>query len=396
MANLKGFKGLRYNSEKISQISDVIAPPYDVINKKQQEELLNQSQHNVVHIDFNDGIGDEKYLNAGKIFKEWLNENILLQEDKEAIYPYLQEFMYKSKSYTRLGFIALVEVSEFSKKVVLPHEQTFSGPKEDRYKLMKACKANLSPIFGVYDNSDEIVDNILRNFIDQNSPVIKGESKDGVTNTVWKIDDEKKINQIIESFKPKEILIADGHHRYETSLNYYKDFPDDKNKYTMFYLAGSNQEGLLINPTHRILQNVKQPNLLIDQIKKDFDCENYKEEINEDFLNPDEFFVISKEANIILKCKIKEENRDKFYSMSVYGVQEFIIDKFKDNYNGLDFFKSFNDANDSILENSLGLILPKFVPPDIMKVVLNDDKMPQKSTYFYPKVATGVLFNKLS
>ena len=396
MANLKGFKGLRYNDEKISKISDVIAPPYDVINKKQQEDLLNQSQHNVVHIDFNDGIGDEKYSNAGKIFKEWLDENILLQEDKEAIYPYLQEFTYKSKSYTRLGFIALVEVSEFSKKVVLPHEQTFSGPKEDRYKLMKACKANLSPIFGVYDNSDEIVDNILKNFIDQNSPVIKGESKDGVTNTVWKIDDEKKINQIIESFKPKEILIADGHHRYETSLNYYKDFPDDKNKYTMFYLAGSNQEGLLINPTHRILQNVKQSNLLIDQIKKDFDCENYNEEINEDFLNPDEFFVISKEANIILKCKIKEENRDKFYSMSVYGVQEFIIDKFKDSYKGLDFFKSFNDANDSILENSLGLILPKFVPPDIMKVVLNDDKMPQKSTYFYPKVATGVLFNKLS
>jgi uncharacterized protein (DUF1015 family) len=396
MANLKGFKGLRYNDEKISKISDVIAPPYDVINKKQQEELLNQSQHNVVHIDFNDGIGDEKYLNAGKIFKEWLNENILLQEDKEAIYPYLQEFTYKSKSYTRLGFIALVEVSEFSKKIVLPHEQTFSGPKEDRYKLMKACKANLSPIFGVYDNSDEIADNILKNFIDQNSPVIKAESKDGVTNTVWKIDDEKKINQIIESFKPKEILIADGHHRYETSLNYYKDFPDDKNKYTMFYLAGSNQEGLLINPTHRILQDVKQSNLLIDQIKKDFDCENYNEEINENFLNPDEFFVISKEANIILRCKIKEENRNKFYSMSVYGVQEFIIDKFKDNYNGLDFFKSFNDANDSILENSLGLILPKFVPPDIMKVVLNDDKMPQKSTYFYPKVATGVLFNKLS
>ena len=396
MANLKGFKGLRYNDEKISKISDVIAPPYDVINKKQQEDLLNQSQHNVVHIDFNDGIGDEKYSNAGKIFKEWLDENILLQEDKEAIYPYLQEFTYKSKSYTRLGFIALVEVSEFSKKVVLPHEQTFSGPKEDRYKLMKSCKANLSPIFGVYDNSDEIVDNILKNFIDQNSPVIKGESKDGVINTVWKIDDEKKINQIIESFKPKEILIADGHHRYETSLNYYKDFPDDKNKYTMFYLAGSNQEGLLINPTHRILQNVKQSNLLIDQIKKDFDFENYNEEINEDFLNPDEFFVISKEANIILKCKIKEENRDKFYSMSVYGVQEFIIDKFKDSYKGLDFFKSFNDANDSILENSLGLILPKFVPPDIMKVVLNDDKMPQKSTYFYPKVATGVLFNKLS
>jgi len=251
-------------------------------------------------------------------------------------------------------------------------------------------------IYADEENFKVSVDNILKNFIDQNSPVINGESKDGVTNTLWKIDDEKKINQIIESFKSKEILIADGHHRYETSLNYYKDFPDDKNKYTMFYLAGSNQEGLLINPTHRILQNVKESNLLIDQIKKDFDCENYNEEINEDFLNPDEFFVISKEANIILKCKIKEENRDKFYSMSVYGVQEFIIDKFKDNYNGLDFFKSFNDANDSILENSLGLILPKFVPPDIMKVVLNDDKMPQKSTYFYPKVATGVLFNKLS
>ena len=396
MANLKGFKGLRYNSEKISQISDVIAPPYDVINKKQQEELLNQSQHNVVHIDFNDGVGDEKYSNAGKIFNEWLDENILIQEDKEAIYPYLQEFTYKSKSYSRLGFIALVEVSEFSKKIVLPHEQTFSGPKEDRYKLMKACKANLSPIFGVYDNSDKIADDILKNFIDQNNPVITGKSKDGVSNTVWKIDDAEKISKIIESFKSKEILIADGHHRYETSLNYYKDFPDNKNKYTMFYLAGSNQEGLLINPTHRILQNVKESNLLIDQIKQNFDCEDYNQEINEDFLNPDEFFMISKEANTVLKCKIKEKDSVKFYSMSVYGVQEFIIDKFIDNYDGLDFFKSFNDANDSILENSLGLILPKFIPPDIMKVVLNDDKMPQKSTYFYPKVATGILFNKLS
>ena len=103
---------------------------------------------------------------------------------------------------------------------------------------MKACKANLSPIFGVYDNSDKIADDILKNFIDQNNPVITGKSKDGVSNTVWKIDDTDKISQIIESFKSKEILIADGHHRYETSLNYYKDFPDNKNKYTMFYLAG--------------------------------------------------------------------------------------------------------------------------------------------------------------
>ena len=134
---------------------------------------------------------------------------------------------------------------------------------------------------------------------------------------------------------------------------------------------------------------------IIKSLINSFIGSEYSDEIIEDELRPNEFFIISESEKIKLLCQIKDSDEKRFYSMSVYAVQDLIIDKFKNNYDELDFFKSLEDAKSSISENSLGIILPKFVPDDIMKVVLNDDKMPQKSTYFYPKVTTGVLFNPL-
>ena len=214
-------------------------------------------------------------------------------------------------------------------------------------------------------------------------------------NKIWQISDSKIINKIEENFNDKEILIADGHHRYETSLNYMNEVKTKESEYAMFYLSGTNQDGLLINPTHRILQNVDGIKDIIKSISDSFIISEYSDEIIEDELRPNEFFIISESEKIKLLCQIKDSDEKRFYSMSVYAVQDLIIDKFKNNYDELDFFKSLEDAKSSISENSLGIILPKFVPDDIMKVVLNDDKMPQKSTYFYPKVATGVLFNRL-
>ena len=214
-------------------------------------------------------------------------------------------------------------------------------------------------------------------------------------NKIWQISDSEIINKIEENFNDKEILIADGHHRYETSLNYMNEVKTKESEYAMFYLSGTNQDGLLINPTHRILQNVNGIKDIIKSISDSFIISEYSDEIIEDKLRPNEFFIISESEKVKLLCQIKGSDEKRFYSMSVYAVQDLIIDKFKNNYDELDFFKSLEDAKSSISENSLGIILPKFVPDDIMKVVLNDDKMPQKSTYFYPKVATGVLFNRL-
>ena len=247
----------RYNDKKISDISKVIAPPYDVINQEQQELLYSMDENNIIKIDLNKTEGDKKYDEASRLLNEWIANQVLIEEEKESIYPYYQKFSFKGKDYERLGIVALVKVCDFNEKIILPHEQTFSGPKADRLKLMNSCKTNISPIFGVYDNADSKIEKIINQFIDSNDPIIEAQSLDGITNKIWKIDNKNILSEITSYFEPKEILIADGHHRYETSLNYSKENKNDEAGYVMFYLTGTIQDGLLINPTHRILNETK-------------------------------------------------------------------------------------------------------------------------------------------
>lgn len=393
MAEIKSFRALRYNQKVVTNLSNVIAPPYDVISKDQQEELYSLDEHNIIKIDLNKAPGDDKYKIAKETFEDWQEREILIEDEEDSLYPYYQKFTYKGKEHERIGLIGLVRLHEFVDKIILPHEETFSGPKADRLKLMKACNANLSPIFGVYNDPNLKIHHIISDFINSNKPIIEARSLDEIINKVWKISDKDLINKIQDAFSDKQILIADGHHRYETSLNLKREQETTKNSYGMFYLSGSNQEGLLINPTHRVLNNVQNIDKIISSIKSNFLTKSL-EHIKEDELLSDEFFVVSENKNLY-KCKIMDEDKEKFYGMSVYAVQNKIIDVFDDIYSDIAFFKGIDDAKPSMIHNSIGLILPKFVPEDIMRIVLDNKKMPQKSTYFYPKVATGLLFNKL-
>tara|TARA_B100001029_G_C15060495_1_gene458017 strand:- start:1754 stop:2941 length:1188 start_codon:yes stop_codon:yes gene_type:complete len=394
MAEIKSFKALRYNPIKVSDISTVIAPPYDVITKDQQDALYELNENNVIRVDLNKEPGDKKYTMAKEIFETWQKKEILTEDIRDSIYPYYQKFDYEGLEYERIGIVALVKLHEFKDKVILPHEETFSGPKEDRLKLMKACRANLSPIFGIFEDHEDLIQNLVINFIKSNNPAIEATSLDGILNKIWEIDDEETISKLTSLFIEKQILIADGHHRYETSLNLRKELDSSKSEYAMFYLAASNQEGLLINPTHRILTNVADSDKIFSSIKSDFIIEDCNQ-ISEKELKPNEFYVVCNNNNLLIKCTIREEDLNQFNNMSVFAVQDKIIDSHKELYSDIKFFKNLEDAESSLSENSIGLILPKFVPGDIMSVVLNNIKMPQKSTYFYPKVATGLLFNKL-
>ena len=394
MAVIKSFKALRYNPIKVSDISTVIAPPYDVITKDQQDALYELNENNVIRVDLNKEPGDKKYTMAKEIFETWQKKEILTEDIRDSIYPYYQKFDYEGLEYERIGIVALVKLHEFKDKVILPHEETFSGPKEDRLKLMKACRANLSPIFGIFEDHEDLIQNLVINFIKSNNPAIEATSLDGILNKIWEIDDEETISKITSLFIEKQILIADGHHRYETSLNLKKELDSSKSEYAMFYLAASNQEGLLINPTHRILTNVADSDKIFSSIKSDFIIEDCNQ-ISEKELKPNEFYVVCNNNNLLIKCTIREEDLNQFNNMSVFAVQDKIIDSHEELYSDIKFFKNLEDAESSLSENSIGLILPKFVPGDIMSVVLNNIKMPQKSTYFYPKVATGLLFNKL-
>ena len=394
MAEIKSFKALRYNPIKVSDISTVIAPPYDVITKDQQDALYELNENNVIRVDLNKEPGDKKYTMAKEIFETWQKKEILTEDIRDSIYQYYQKYDYEGLEYERIGIVALVKLHEFKDKVILPHEETFSGPKEDRLKLMKACRANLSPIFGIFEDHEDLIQNLVINFIKSNNPAIEATSLDGILIKIWEIDDEETISKITSLFIEKQILIADGHHRYETSLNLKKELDSSKSEYAMFYLAASNQEGLLINPTHRILTNVADSDKIFSSIKSDFIIEDCNQ-ISEKELKPNEFYVVCNNNNLLIKCTIREEDLNQFNNMSVFAVQDKIIDSHKELYSDIKFFKNLEDAESSLSENSIGLILPKFVPGDIMSVVLNNIKMPQKSTYFYPKVATGLLFNKL-
>ena len=161
MAEIKSFKALRYNPIKVSDISTVIAPPYDVITKDQQDALYELNENNVIRVDLNKEPGDKKYTTAKEIFETWQKKEILTEDIRDSIYPYYQKFDYEGLEYERIGIVALVKLHEFKDKVILPHEETFSGPKEDRLKLMKACRANLSPIFGIFEDHEDLIQNLV-------------------------------------------------------------------------------------------------------------------------------------------------------------------------------------------------------------------------------------------
>ena len=205
---------------------------------------------------------------------------------------------------------------------------------------MNSCNTNISPIFGVYDNADSKIEKIINQFIDSNDPIIEAQSLDGITNKIWKIDNKNILSEITSYFEPKEILIADGHHRYETSLNYSKENKNNEAGYVMFYLTGTIQDGLLINPTHRILNETKNSKEITSSVLENFKTENWSGEMNEDLLVTDEFFYIDKKNNVVLKCKIRENDIPNFEYMSVYAVQEKIIDAYKESYSSLENYKS--------------------------------------------------------
>ena len=183
MATIKGLRGIRYNPGKINNYESIVAPPYDVINGEEQDQLYEKDPYNVIRLILAKGEGEERYSSASSTFREWLESSVLMTEDEPAVYPYYQEFEFEGENYTRKGFIAAVKVEDFDQNVVLPHEQTFRKHKEDRLKLTTACNANLSQVFSVYSDDGGTVEDLIDSNI--GDPIIEVTTEDGVKNTFW-------------------------------------------------------------------------------------------------------------------------------------------------------------------------------------------------------------------
>ncbi len=416
---IQPIEAIVYNQNKV-KIDDVIAPPYDVIDEKYQNELYQRSEFNIVKLILTKG--ENRYEDAKKYFNDWKEKKVLIKIQKGAIFYIIQQYKNeKGKLIERKGFIARNKIEDFSTKKILPHEYTMGGPKQDRLNLVSAAKAFFSQIFMVYQDEKQIIENeVLPKYLNT-SAFIDVVDDLGVRNIVYLIDDENDIKTIQKTLSDKTLLIADGHHRYETSMNYSKNHPEnEKAKYVMSYFTNGKDENLVIYPTHRVIEKNIETEKILSAVKKYYDVDEYKKDFE---ISKDEFLDKIEEENkkqittglilkdspfyYILKLK-KDKNKEinkapELQELDLEVLHELILKKeldFKEDelmaQNGIKYEKRESIAFDSVNKGASAVFImayPKM--DDILKVSSAGLRMPQKSTYFYPKLLSGLVINPL-
>ncbi|MDI6734814.1 MAG: DUF1015 domain-containing protein [bacterium] len=411
MIEIVPFKGILYNQERFPDISPVVTPPYDVISAEQQEMYYQNHPYNSIRLILGkdqqgDNEANNKYTRAGDYFRTWLTEEILKQDECEAIYPLTQEFSYRAQKFIRKGFITLIKLEELGSGV-FPHEKTLSRPKQDRLNLMLATKANFCQVFALYSDKEGILDECLNM---ESTPVIDIKDENMVSNQLFRLTQPTKLKKIKEVMRAKDIFIADGHHRYETALNARKILGYN---FIMIYLTKMEGSGLTILPTHRLIRNMPHFQLSafeeFFEIKKVDSCEELFKKM-EEVRQPNHSFgiytagknylLVLKERNIMDKLMGNKHSQG-FKQLDVSILQTLVIEhilKINDIEAGISYTHDEKKAKLLVDENKYRAAL--FLNPtrisQMQELSLQHELMPQKSTYFYPKLLTGLVMNKFT
>lgn len=403
MAIVKGFKAVRYNPENIEDFGNVLAPPYDVINAKEQDEYYEKDPHNVIRLILPKGDSDLKYERAAKTFRDWFVEDVLLQDEADSIYPYYQEFEEGGKKLTRKGFIARIKLEDFSTKVILPHERTFPKHKQDRMKLMTACKANMSAVFSVYSDPEGTIDKAI-DTVTEYDPIFEVEGNEGVVNKMWQISDPTVLKLIAETMADKSLLIADGHHRYETALEYRNKMRAEKGvgtgeepyEYVMMFISRGEDEGLVINPTHRVVKDLGgiTEEDLIERLREEFQINKMPFSEGVTGLGDKEITLLTSDKENVYRLTPKDSSK----GLAVITLHEDIFGKIIDEEKAGILYSKYLDETEELVRSGdykVAFVLPELNAGDIFDVVSSGDRMPHKTTYFYPKILSGLTFNPL-
>jgi uncharacterized protein (DUF1015 family) len=271
MPRIVPFRALRFDPTRLPDTAKVIAPPYDVISAEQRAELEAQHERNIVHLDLPRGEGDAKYEHARDLLKAWMADGSLREDPQPAIYRYEQIFSFDTgtgpRTYTRKGFFALIELSPFSERVVLPHEHTLSGPKVDRFKLIKTTETHFSQIFTLYRDPQGTAEAALERAT-TGEPDVDATTPDGCRHRLWVVTDRATIAAVAQALAPKQVMIADGHHRYETMLAIRDALRpagaapgSSQADFGPMFFARAEDPGLLVLPTHRMVHGLAETSL---------------------------------------------------------------------------------------------------------------------------------------
>ena len=415
MVEIRPFRAYRYNTEKFGEdLSNLITQPYDKIDAKMQEEYYRRHEYNYVKLILPKE--ENRYEIAAKRLKEWKEKGVFVRDKEPAIYLYVQRFSILGKEYERRGIIAAMRLHPFEEKIVLPHEKTHKGPKEDRLRMLRATKTNLEPGFVLYSDPEGKVRSIMDKIMKE-KPFAYGKDDYGVENYLWAITDKDDIAAIKEVIDPQQVVIADGHHRYETAV-YFRDemrkavgnySEDHAFNFRMTAMVSIEDPGLVILPTHRLLLKEKLSEEHFKEIKKYFDVDG---------------ICCSKMAKEFL-----EENKDrhafviyqdgKYYGLVLKDsadISEFMKEEWSEDYRNLDavilhsvIFSGIMNLGDLRIdediayerwiedavakvdsgEAKMAVLMNPTKASQVLAVARNGERMPQKTTDFYPKMLSG-------
>ena len=423
MPEIVPFKGILYNSELRLKASGLICPPYDVISEELQQQLYRSSPFNAIRLEL--PLESDPYTAAASRLREWLHDGELKKDPVPAIYPYFQTFKdSEGNTHTRSGCFAAMRLYEFAEKKVLPHEKTLSGPKADRLNLFRKTKTNISSIFGLYADASKAADDLLKAFAETHEPIVDALFQ-GVKNQMWRITDTQLINQIQNSLMERSVYIADGHHRYETGVNYrnecaaanYEHTGQEAYNFILVYLANIYDEGLLIFPIHRLVHSLEG-----------FDAAGLKRRLQE-------FFAVTElhdraALKAFLDCEPSTYAYGVVTSGNVYGISlktdpSPLLDSSRPEalkrlglvllhdlvlgrllgisqeamakQSNLLYVKDDREVFESVASGQVqvGFVVKPTTVEQVLAVSETGEVMPQKSTFFYPKIMTGLLFNPL-
>ncbi|MFK7767165.1 MAG: DUF1015 domain-containing protein [Mariniblastus sp.] len=446
MADIQAFRGLRYDLGKVGSLSEVVAPPYDVIDSDQQAAFYDLNEHNVVRLILNRGDdllpNQTIYQRAAEHLKCWRRDGILTTENVGTIYVYHQTFTSEGQTFTRRGFMCRVRLEPFGEGSIYPHEETHSKAKEDRFNLMTACRANLSQIFSIYPDAENEAQEILEAAIDDRTPLTAIEPN-GVKHEMWMVTNADAIANVSQVMGKKPMYIADGHHRYETACNIQKARaeaeklgPDDPANYVMMMCVSMNDPGMVVLPTHRLFRGIApiSSEEFQTQTAAAFDCtivgkgvtlaqDVWDEIAVEDrqatmgfYCRKDDTWVVARlnADGAVLMEELASNQSEEWQSLGVALLHRLVagrllgysdlgspkyVHSIKEVIDGLT--KGDDSGRDATGQAGSGapfelgcLVMPASVQ-DVKAISEHGERMPAKSTYFYPKMLSGLVINPL-
>lgn len=419
MTQIKPFAATIYNQSKIEDFDRVFCPPYDVISPAQQEDYFQSHPYNFIRLILNkqlpgDSAAQNRYLRSQETFEDWLKAEILIKDGRPAIYFYLQEYHILGEKKKRWGFIACLRLEDEGEKNIYPHEKTHLVHKEDRLELLKNVRANLSPIFVLFSDKEKNVANTSFKLVSEDQPFINIMDKDNASHKLWRLTDERAIAKLTGDMQDKSLFIADGHHRFEVAQEYRRQMIEAKGfttgkedfNYLMSYFTDLDSRDLLILSTHRMVKKFpKEPvhleeNFRMQKIKtrEELGVLLAKAGLHEHafgLFQKDKISLLRLKSEAIIDKLIKEGSAG-WRCLDVNILKAFILDPLNIVSEDLIYTNDAKLAMDRVDRGEVDAVflLNPVKVAQLREIALAGERMPQKTTYFYPKVLSGLVVNR--